>query len=59
MLRAALDEIRASVMDALGLELGLHAWGLLFDALTVSQLKQTLIRKKPPLRARSRNSRAA
>ena len=35
-------------MDALGLELGLHAWGLLLDALTVSQLKQTLIRKKLP-----------
>ncbi len=42
------DEIRASVMDALGLELGLHAWGLLLDALTVSQLRQTLIRKKLP-----------
>jgi len=42
------DEIRASVMDALGLELGLHAWDLLLDALTVSQLKQTLIRKKLP-----------
>ena len=42
------DEIRASVMDALGLELGLHAWGLLLDALMVSQLKQTLIRKKLP-----------
>ena len=42
------DEIRASVMDALGLELGLHAWGLLLDALTVSQLKQTLARKKLP-----------
>ncbi len=42
------DEIRASVMDALGLELGLHAWGLLLDSLTVSQLKQTLIRKKLP-----------
>ena len=35
-------------MDALGLELGLHAWGLLLDALTVSQLKQTLVRKKLP-----------
>jgi len=42
------DEIRASVMDALGLELGLHAWGLLLDALTVTQLKQTLARKKLP-----------
>ena len=42
------DEIRASVMDALGLELGLHAWGLLLDALTVGQLKQTLIKKKLP-----------
>ena len=42
------DEIRASVMNALGLELGLHAWGLLLDVLTVSQLKQTLARKKLP-----------
>ena len=42
------DEIRASVMEALGLELGRHAWGLLLDALTVSQLKQTLIKKKLP-----------
>ena len=42
------DEIRASVMDALGLELGLHAWGLLLDALTVSQLRQTLVQKKLP-----------
>jgi len=29
------EEIRASVMDALGLELGLRAWELLLDALTV------------------------
>lgn len=35
-------------MDALGLELGLHAWDLLLDTLTVSQLKQTLIKKKLP-----------
>ena len=42
------DEIRASVMNALGLELGLHAWDLLLDTLMVSQLKQTLIRKKLP-----------
>ena len=42
------DEIRTSVMNALGLELGLHAWGLLLDTLTVSQLKQTLARKKLP-----------
>ena len=42
------DEMRASVMDALGLELGLHAWGLLLNALTFSQLKQTLIKKKLP-----------
>ncbi|MCE2422429.1 MAG: hypothetical protein J4G03_03875 [Gemmatimonadetes bacterium] len=42
------DEIRASVMDALGLELGLNSWGLLLDALTVSQLKRTLIKKKIP-----------
>ena len=42
------DEMRASVMDALGLELGLHAWGLLLDALTVTQLKQTLVKKKLP-----------
>ncbi len=42
------DEIRTSVMNALGLELGLHAWGLLLDALTVTQLKQTLARKKLP-----------
>ena len=42
------DEIRAAVMNALGLELGLHAWGLLLDALTVSQLKLVLTRKKLP-----------
>lgn len=42
------DEIRTSVMNALGLELGLHAWGLLLEALTVTQLKQTLARKKLP-----------
>ena len=42
------DEIQASVMNALGLELGLHAWELLLDALTVSQLKLVLTRKKLP-----------
>ena len=42
------DEIRASVMNALGLELGLHAWELLLDTLTVSQLKLVLTRKKLP-----------
>ena len=42
------DEIRASVMNALGLELGLHAWGLLLDALTVSQLKLVLNKRKLP-----------
>ena len=42
------DEIRASVMNALGLELGLHAWDLLLDTLMVSQLKQPLKRKKLP-----------
>ncbi len=42
------EEIRASVMNALGLELGLHAWELLLDALTVSQLKLVLTKKKLP-----------
>ena len=42
------DEIRASVMTALGVELGLHAWTLLLDALTVSQLKLVLSKKKLP-----------
>ena len=42
------DEIRASVMNALGLELGQHAWELLLDNLTVIQLKQVLSRKKLP-----------
>jgi len=43
------EEIRASVMNALGLELGLHAWELLLDALTVSQLKTVLTKKKLPI----------
>ena len=42
------EEIRPSVMNALGLELGLNAWGLLLDTLTVSQLKQALAAKKLP-----------
>ena len=42
------DEIWASVMNALGLELGLHAWGLLLNTLTVSQLKLVLSKKKLP-----------
>lgn len=42
------DEVRRSVMDALGLELGLHAWGKLLDALTVPQLSAALARKKLP-----------
>lgn len=41
-------EIRDSVMDALGLELGLHALDLLLDTLTVSQMKLVLARKKLP-----------
>ena len=42
------DEVQASVMNALGLELGLHAWELLLDTLTVNQMKQVLTRKKLP-----------
>ncbi|MDE0368716.1 MAG: hypothetical protein OXI84_01100 [bacterium] len=42
------EEIRGSVMDTLGLELGLQAWALLLDALTVSQLKMVLAKKKLP-----------
>ncbi len=42
------DEIRSSVMDALGLELGLHAWELLLETLTVSQLKLILATKDLP-----------
>ena len=42
------DEIRASVMDALGLELGLNAWELLLEHLTVNQLKQVLSTKDLP-----------
>ena len=42
------DEIRASVMAALGVELGQHAWALLLDALTVRQLKRVLAKKKLP-----------
>lgn len=42
------EEIRASVMDALGMELGLQAWELLLETLTVSQLKLVLSKKKLP-----------
>ena len=42
------DEIGRSVMDALGLELGLHAWGKLLDTLTVLQLKGALAGKRLP-----------
>ena len=42
------DEIQASVMNALGLELGLRAWELLLDTLTVSQLKLVLTRTTLP-----------
>ncbi|MYB44188.1 MAG: hypothetical protein F4X74_04545 [Acidimicrobiia bacterium] len=42
------EEIRASVMDALGLELGLRAWELLLDALTVRQLKMVLTKVELP-----------
>lgn len=42
------DEIRRSVMDALGLELGLHAWSKLLDSLTVVQLKGALAGKQLP-----------
>ena len=43
------EEIRPSVMDALGLELGQNAYGLLLDALTVGQLKAVLVKKKLPV----------
>ncbi|MCY3538262.1 MAG: SAP domain-containing protein [bacterium] len=43
------EEIRDSVMDALGLELGLHAWELLLDNLTVNQLRQVLKKKQLPI----------
>ena len=43
------DEIRASVMNALGLELELHALGLLLDTLTVNQLKLVLASKELPI----------
>ncbi|MCQ3805267.1 MAG: hypothetical protein OXC98_00090 [bacterium] len=42
------DEIQASVMEALGLELGLHAWELLLETLTVVQLKLVLAKKNLP-----------
>ena len=42
------DEIRAFVMNALGVELGLHAWELLLESLTVVQLKLVLTKKNLP-----------
>ncbi len=43
------DDIRASVMDALGVELGPHAWDLLLDTLTVTQMKRVLGKQNLPV----------